>query len=216
MKQIEEQFNKLGLIVEFENGDINIAKQDASKLLKKFNLKSKESIFISTFKLEEGINGLLFSTETIESVVFNGVEHIVDWFFNKSRVIKNWHVTKMKHLEHSSEVIEFRPTLILDKIRKHLIASETIKSGMMNPTKENRRTMIVDNKFAIVYIYLQHSEFIDVVHIASRKKIKFEITGNLIDKKLKSIEVFIISKIGLRLKLRKILENKIKFKLFKK
>lgn len=213
MKTVAKNFEDVGLNVTLENGLINIEKQDAKKLLKKFNLKTKDSIFVETSYIEDiDSNVLVFSSETAEVVVFNGIDIISNWYNSKSLFYKNWETAKTKISEFNPLVAQFRPTLVLDTIRKYLFGHNRIKEAVINPLLETRKEMILDNKFKVIYIYLSHSEVIEISYRKQKDILRLTLTEDNLTEVLESIEHFIESKT----KFKKVLISKLKLGFLKK
>lgn len=213
MKTIIKKFEEVGLNVHLENGLINIGQQDAKGLLKKFNLKTKDSIKVRTSYIKDSdLNVLIFSTDESESVVFNGIDFITTWYNSKSLLYKNWENSKTKIQESNPLVAQFRPTLVLDSIRQYLIGHNIITKAVLNPLEETRKEMILDNKFKVIYIYLNYSEEIEVSYLKQKDILRLVLTEDNLLHITEEITHFIESKT----KFRKILISKLKLGFFKK
>lgn len=213
MKTIIKKFEEVGLNVQLESGLINIEQQDAKGLLKKFNLKTKDSIKVRTSYIKDSdLNVLIFSTDESESVVFNGIDFIITWYNSKSLLYKNWENSKTKIQESNPLVAQFRPTLVLDSIRQYLIGHNVITKAVLNPLVETRKEMILDNKFKVIYIYLNHSEKIEVSYLKQKDILRLALTEDNLLHITEEITNFIESKT----KFRKILISKLKLGFFKK
>lgn len=213
MKTIIKKFEEVGLNVQLESGLINIEQQDAKGLLKKFNLKTKDSIKVRTSYIKDSdLNVLIFSTDKSESVVFNGIDFITTWYNSKSLLYKNWENSKTKIQESNPLVAQFRPTLVLDSIRQYLIGHNVINKAVLNPLEETRKEMILDNKFKVIYIYLNYSEEIEVSYIKQKDILRLALTEDNLLHVTEEITHFIESKT----KFRKILISKLKLGFFKK
>ena len=213
MKTIIKKFEEVGLNVQLESGLINIEQQDAKGLLKKFNLKTKDSIKVRTSYIKDSdLNVLIFSTDESESVVFNGIDFIITWYNSKSLLYKNWENSKTKIQESNPLVAQFRPTLVLDSIRQYLIGHKVITKAVLNPLVETRKEMILDNKFKVIYIYLNHSEKIEVSYLKQKDILRLALTEDNLLHITEEITNFIESKT----KFRKILISKLKLGFFKK
>lgn len=213
MKTIIKKFEEVGLNVQLESGLINIEQQDAKGLLKKFNLKTKDSIKVRTSYIKDSdLNVLIFSTDKSESVVFNGIDFITTWYNSKSLLYKNWENSKTKIQESNPLVAQFRPTLVLDSIRQYLIGHNVITKAVLNPLEETRKEMILDNKFKVIYIYLNYSEEIEVSYIKQKDILRLALTEDNLLHVTEEITHFIESKT----KFRKILISKLKLGFFKK
>ena len=213
MKTIIKKFEEVGLNVQLESGLINIEQQDAKDLLKKFNLKTKDSIKVRTSYIKDSdLNVLIFSTDKSESVVFNGIDFITTWYNSKSLLYKNWENSKTKIQESNPLVAQFRPTLVLDSIRQYLIGHNVITKAVLNPLEETRKEMILDNKFKVIYIYLNYSEEIEVSYIKQKDILRLALTEDNLLHVTEEITHFIESKT----KFRKILISKLKLGFFKK
>ena len=213
MKTIIKKFEEVGLNVQLESGLINIEQQDAKGLLKKFNLKTKDSIKVRTSYIKDSdLNVLIFSTDESESVVFNGIDFITTWYNSKSLLYKNWENSKTKIQESNPLVAQFRPTLVLDSIRQYLIGHNVITKAVLNPLVETRKEMILDNKFKVIYIYLNHSEKIEVSYLKQKDILRLALTEDNLLHITEEIMHFIESKT----KFRKILISKLKLGFFKK
>lgn len=213
MKTIIKKFEEVGLNVQLESGLINIEQQDAKGLLKKFNLKTKDSIKVRTSYIKDSdLNVLIFSTDESESVVFNGIDFIITWYNSKSLLYKNWENSKTKIQESNPLVAQFRPTLVLDSIRQYLIGHNVITKAVLNPLVETRKEMILDNKFKVIYIYLNHSEKIEVSYLKQKDILRLALTEDNLLHITEEIMHFIESKT----KFRKILISKLKLGFFKK
>ena len=213
MKTIIKKFEEVGLNVQLESGLINIEQQDAKGLLKKFNLKTKDSIKVRTSYIKDSdLNVLIFSTDESESVVFNGIDFIITWYNSKSLLYKNWENSKTKIQESNPLVAQFRPTLVLDSIRQYLIGHNVITKAVLNPLVETRKEMILDNKFKVIYIYLNYSEEIEVSYIKQKDILRLALTEDNLLHITEEITNFIESKT----KFRKILISKLKLGFFKK
>ena len=213
MKTIIKKFEEVGLNVQLESGLINIEQQDAKGLLKKFNLKTKDSIKVRTSYIKDSdLNVLIFSTDESESVVFNGIDFIITWYNSKSLLYKNWENSKTKIQESNPLVAQFRPTLVLDSIRQYLIGHNVITKAVLNPLVETRKEMILDNKFKVIYIYLNYSEEIEVSYIKQKDILRLALTEDNLLHITEEITNFIESKT----KFRKILISKLKLGFFNK
>ncbi len=213
MKTIIKKFEEVGLNIQLESGLINIEQQDAKRLLKKFNLKTKDSIKVRTSYIKDSdLNILIFSTDESESVVFNGIDFIITWYNSKSLLYKNWENSKTKIQESNPLVAQFRPTLVLDSIRQYLIGHNVITKAVLNPLVETRKEMILDNKFKVIYIYLNHSEKIEVSYLKQKDILRLALTEDNLLHITEEIMHFIESKT----KFRKILISKLKLGFFKK
>lgn len=213
MKTIIKKFEEVGLNVQLESGLINIEQQDAKGLLKKFNLKTKDSIKVRTSYIKDSdLNVLIFSTDKSESVVFNGIDFITTWYNSKSLLYKNWENSKTKIQESNPLVAQFRPTLVLDSIRQYLIGHNVITKAVLNPLEETRKEMILDNKFKVIYIYLNYSEEIEVSYLKQKDILRLALTEDNLLRITEEITNFIESKT----KFRKILISKLKLGFFKK
>lgn len=213
MKTIIKKFEEVGLNVQLESGLINIEQQDAKGLLKKFNLKTKDSIKVRTSYIKDSdLNVLIFSTDESESVVFNGIDFITTWYNSKSLLYKNWENSKTKIQESNPLVAQFRPTLVLDSIRQYLIGHNVITKAVLNPLEETRKEMILDNKFKVIYIYLNYSEEIEVSYLKQKDILRLALTEDNLLRITEEITNFIESKT----KFRKILISKLKLGFFKK
>lgn len=213
MKTIIKKFEEVGLNVQLESGLINIEQQDAKGLLKKFNLKTKDSIKVRTSYIKDSdLNVLIFSTDESESVVFNGIDFITTWYNSKSLLYKNWENSKTKIQESNPLVAQFRPTLVLDSIRQYLIGHNVITKAVLNPLEETRKEMILDNKFKVIYIYLNYSEEIEVSYLKQKDILRLALTEDNLLHITEEITYFIESKT----KFRKILISKLKLGFFKK
>ena len=213
MKTIIKKFEEVGLNVQLESGLINIEQQDAKGLLKKFNLKTKDSIKVRTSYIKDSdLNVLIFSTDESESVVFNGIDFIITWYNSKSLLYKNWENSKTKIQESNPLVAQFRPTLVLDSIRQYLIGHNVITKAVLNPLEETRKEMILDNKFKVIYIYLNYSEEIEVSYLKQKDILRLALTEDNLLRITEEITNFIESKT----KFRKILISKLKLGFFKK
>ncbi len=213
MKTIIKKFEEVGLNVQLESGLINIEQQDAKGLLKKFNLKTKDSIKVRTSYIKDSdLNVLIFSTDKSESVVFNGIDFITTWYNSKSLLYKNWENSKTKIQESNPLVAQFRPTLVLDSIRQYLIGHKVITKAVLNPLVETRKEMILDNKFKVIYIYLNHSEKIEVSYLKQKDILRLALTEDDLLHITEEITHFIESST----KFRKILISKLKLGFFKK
>lgn len=213
MKTIIKKFEEVGLNVQLESGLINIEQQDAKGLLKKFNLKTKDSIKVRTSYIKDSdLNVLIFSTDESESVVFNGIDFIITWYNSKCLLYKNWENSKTKIQESNPLVAQFRPTLVLDSIRQYLIGHNVITKAVLNPLVETRKEMILDNKFKVIYIYLNHSEKIEVSYLKQKDILRLALTEDNLLHITEEIMHFIESKT----KFRKILISKLKLGFFKK
>ena len=213
MKTIIKKFEEVGLNVQLESGLINIEQQDAKGLLKKFNLKTKDSIKVRTSYIKDSdLNILIFSTDESESVVFNGIDFIITWYNSKSVLYKNWENSKTKIQESNPLVAQFRPTLVLDSIRQYLIGHNVITKAVLNPLVETRKEMILDNKFKVIYIYLNYSEKIEVTYLKQKDILRLALTEDNLLHITEEITHFIESKT----KFRKILISKLKLGFFKK
>ena len=213
MKTIIKKFEEVGLNVQLESGLINIEQQDAKGLLKKFNLKTKDSIKVRTSYIKDSdLNVLIFSTDESESVVFNGIDFIITWYNSKSVLYKNWENSKTKIQESNPLVAQFRPTLVLDSIRQYLIGHNVITKAVLNPLEETRKEMILDNKFKVIYIYLNYSEEIEVSYLKQKDILRLALTEDNLLHITEEIMHFIESKT----KFRKILISKLKLGFFKK
>ena len=213
MKTIIKKFEEVGLNVQLESGLINIEQQDAKGLLKKFNLKTKDSIKVRTSYIKDSdLNVLIFSTDESESVVFNGIDFIITWYNSKSVLYKNWENSKTKIQESNPLVAQFRPTLVLDSIRQYLIGHNVITKAVLNPLEETRKEMILDNKFKVIYIYLNYSEEIEVSYLKQKDILRLALTEDNLLRITEEITNFIESKT----KFRKILISKLKLGFFKK
>ena len=213
MKTIIKKFEEVGLNVQLESGLINIEQQDAKGLLKKFNLKTKDSIKVRTSYIKDSdLNILIFSTDESESVVFNGIDFIITWYNSKSLLYKNWENSKTKIQESNPLVAQFRPTVVLDSIRQYLIGHNVITKAVLNPLVETRKEMILDNKFKVIYIYLNYSEKIEVTYLKQKDILRLALTEDNLLHITEEITHFIESKT----KFRKILISKLKLGFFKK
>ena len=213
MKTIIKKFEEVGLNIQLESGLINIEQQDAKRLLKKFNLKTKDSIKVRTSYIKDSdLNILIFSTDVSESVVFNGIDFITTWYNSKSLLYKNWENSKTKIQESNPLVAQFRPTLVLDSIRQYLIGHNVITKAVLNPLEETRKEMILDNKFKVIYIYLNYSEEIEVSYLKQKDILRLALTEDNLLRITEEITNFIESKT----KFRKILISKLKLGFFKK
>ena len=213
MKTIIKKFEEVGLNVQLESGLINIEQQDAKGLLKKFNLKTKDSINVRTSYIKDSdLNILIFSTDESESVVFNGIDFIITWYNSKSVLYKNWENSKTKIQESNPLVAQFRPTVVLDSIRQYLIGHNVITKAVLNPLVETRKEMILDNKFKVIYIYLNYSEKIEVTYLKQKDILRLALTEDNLLHITEEITHFIESKT----KFRKILISKLKLGFFKK
>ena len=213
MKTIIKKFEEVGLNIQLESGLINIEQQDAKRLLKKFNLKTKDSIKVRTSYIKDSdLNILIFSTDESESVVFNGIDFIITWYNSKSVLYKNWENSKTKIQESNPLVAQFRPTVVLDSIRQYLIGHNVITKAVLNPLVETRKEMILDNKFKVIYIYLNHSEKIEVSYLKQKDILRLALTEDNLLHITEEITHFIESKT----KFRKILISKLKLGFFKK
>ena len=207
MKTIVKKFEEVGLIIKLENGLINIDPQDAKALLKKFNLKTKDSIKVRTSYIKDmDLNVLIFSTDESESVVFNGIDFITTWYNSKSLLYKNWENSKTKIKESNPFVAQFRPTLVLDSIRQYLVGHNIITKAILKPLSETRKEMIIDNKFKVIYIYLNHSEEIEVRYLKQKDYLRLVLTEDNLLHITEEIVHFIESKT----KFRKVLISKLK------
>lgn len=207
MKTIVKKFEEVGLIIKLENGLINIDPQDAKALLKKFNLKTKDSIKVRTSYIKDmDLNVLIFSTDESESVVFNGIDFITTWYNSKSLLYKNWENSKTKIKESNPFVVQFRPTLVLDSIRQYLVGHNIITKAVLKPLVETRKEMILDNKFKVIYIYLNHSEEIEVRYLKQKDSLRLILTEDNLLHVTEEIVHFIESKT----KFRKVLISKLK------
>ena len=207
MKTIIKKFEEVGLNIQLESGLINIEQQDAKRLLKKFNLKTKDSIKVRTSYIKDSdLNILIFSTDESESVVFNGIDFIITWYNSKSVLYKNWENYKTKIQESNPLVAQFRPTLVLDSIRQYLIGHNVITKAVLNPLEETRKEMILDNKFKVIYIYLNYSEEIEVSYLKQKDILRLVLTEDNLLHVTEEITNFIESKT----KFRKILISKLK------
>lgn len=207
MKTIVKKFEEVGLIIKLENGLINIDPQDAKALLKKFNLKTKDSIKVRTSYIKDmDLNVLIFSTDESESVVFNGIDFITTWYNSKSLLYKNWENSKTKIKESNPFVAQFRPTLVLDSIRQYLVGHNIITKAVLKPLSETRKEMIIDNKFKVIYIYLNHSEEIEVRYLKQKDYLRLVLTEDNLLHITEEIVHFIESKT----KFRKVLISKLK------
>ena len=213
MKTIIKKFEEVGLNIQLESGLINIEQQDAKRLLKKFNLKTKDSIKVRTSYIKDSdLNILIFSTDESESVVFNGIDFIITWYNSKSVLYKNWENSKTKIQESNPLVAQFRPTLVLDSIRQYLIGHNIITKAVLNPLEGTRKEMILDNKFKVIYIYLNYSEKIEVTYLKQKDILRLALTEYNLLHITEEITHFIESKT----KFRKILISKLKLGFFKK
>ena len=213
MKIIIKKFEEVGLNIQLESGLINIEQQDAKRLLKKFNLKTKDSINVRTSYIKDSdLNILIFSTDESESVVFNGIDFIITWYNSKSVLYKNWENSKTKIQESNPLVAQFRPTVVLDSIRQYLIGHNVITKAVLNPLVETRKEMILDNKFKVIYIYLNYSEEIEVTYLKQKYILRLALTEDNLLHVTEEITHFIESKT----KFRKILISKLKLGFFKK
>ena len=213
MKTIIKKFEEVGLNIQLESGLINIEQQDAKRLLKKFNLKTKDSINVRTSYIKDSdLNILIFSTDESESVVFNGIDFIITWYNSKSVLYKNWENSKTKIQESNPLVAQFRPTVVLDSIRQYLIGHNVITKAVLNPLVETRKEMILDNKFKVIYIYLNYSEKIEVTYLKQKDILRLALTEDNLLHITEEITHFIESKT----KFRKILISKLKLGFFKK
>ena len=195
MKTIIKKFEEVGLNVQLESGLINIEQQDAKGLLKKFNLKTKDSIKVRTSYIKDSdLNVLIFSTDESESVVFNGIDFITTWYNSKSLLYKNWENSKTKIQESNPLVAQFRPTLVLDSIRQYLIGHNIITKAVLNPLEETRKEMILDNKFKVIYIYLNYSEEIEVSYLKQKDILRLALTEDNLLRITEEITNFIESK----------------------
>ena len=207
MKTIVKKFEEVGLIIKLENGLINIDQQDAKALLKKFNLKTKDSIKVKTSYIKDmDLNVLIFSTDESESVVFNGIDFITTWYNSKSLLYKNWENSKAKIKESNPLVAQFRPTIVLDSIRQYLVGHNIITNAIIKPLLETRKEMILDNKFKVIYIYLNHSEEIEVRYLKQKDSLRLVLTEDNLLHITEEIVHFIESKT----KFRKVLISKLK------
>ena len=207
MKTIVKKFEEVGLIIKLENGLINIDQQDAKVLLKKFNLKTKDSIKVKTSYIKDmDLNVLIFSTDESESVVFNGIDFITTWYNSKSLLYKNWENSKAKIKESNPLVAQFRPTIVLDSIRQYLVGHNIITNAVIKPLLDTRKEMILDNKFKVIYIYLNHSEEIEVRYLKQKDSLRLSLTEDNLLHITEEIVHFIESKT----KFRKILISKLK------
>lgn len=207
MKTIVKKFEEVGLIIKLENGLINIDPQDAKALLKKFNLKTKDSIKVRTSYIKDmDLNVLIFSTDESESVVFNGIDFITTWYNSKSLLYKNWENSKTKIKESNPFVAQFRPTLVLDSIRQYLVGHNIITKAVLKPLSETRKEMIIDNKFKVIYIYLNYSEEIEVRYLKQKDYLRLVLTEDNLLHITEEIVHFIESKT----KFRKVLISKLK------
>ena len=207
MKTIVKKFEEVGLIIKLENGLINIDQQDAKVLLKKFNLKTKDSIKVKTSYIKDmDLNVLIFSTDESESVVFNGIDFITTWYNSKSLLYKNWENSKAKIKESNPLVAQFRPTIVLDSIRQYLVGHNIITNAVIKPLLDTRKEMILDNKFKVIYIYLNHLEEIEVRYLKQKDSLRLSLTEDNLLHITEEIVHFIESKT----KFRKILISKLK------
>jgi len=207
MKTIVKKFEEVGLIVKLENGLINIDQQDAKALLKKFNLKTKDSIKVKTSYIKDmDLNVLIFSTDESESVVFNGIDFITTWYNSKSLLYKNWENSKAKIKESTPLVAQFRPTIVLDSIRQYLVGHNIITNAVIKPLLDTRKELILDNKFKVIYIYLNHSEEIEVRYLKQKDSLRLVLTEDNLLHVTEEIVHFIESKT----KFRKVLISKLK------
>lgn len=207
MKTIVKKFEEVGLIIKLENGLINIDQQDAKALLKKFNLKTKDSIKVKTSYIKDmDLNVLIFSTDESESVVFNGIDFITNWYNSKSLLYKNWENSKAKIKESNPLVAQFRPTIVLDSIRQYLVGHNIITNAVIKPLLDTRKEMILDNKFKVIYIYLNHSEEIEVRYLKQKDSLRLSLTED----NLLHITEEIVHFIELKTKFRKVLISKLK------
>lgn len=207
MKTIVKKFEEVGLIIKLENGLINIDQQDAKVLLKKFNLKTKDSIKVKTSYIKDmDLNVLIFSTDESESVVFNGIDFITTWYNSKSLLYKNWENSKAKIKESNPLVAQFRPTIVLDSIRQYLVGHNIITNAVIKPLLDTRKEMILDNKFKVIYIYLNHSEEIEVRYLKQKDSLRLSLTED----NLLHITEEIVHFIELKTKFRKVLISKLK------
>lgn len=207
MKTIVKKFEEVGLIIKLENGLINIDQQDAKALLKKFNLKTKDSIKVKTSYIKDiDLNVLIFSTDESESVVFNGIDFITTWYNSKSLLYKNWENSKVKIKESNPLVAQFRPTIVLDSIRQYLVGHNIITNAVIKPLFDTRKEMILDNKFKVIYIYLNHSEEIEVRYLKQKDSLRLSLTEDNLLHVTEEIVHFIESKT----KFRKVLISKLK------
>lgn len=207
MKTIVKKFEEVGLIIKLENGLINIDQQDAKVLLKKFNLKTKDSIKVKTSYIKDmDLNVLIFSTDESESVVFNGIDFITTWYNSKSLLYKNWENSKAKIKESNPLVAQFRPTIVLDSIRQYLVGHNIITNAVIKPLLDTRKEMILDNKFKVIYIYLNHSEEIEVRYLKQKDSLRLSLTEDNLLHITEEIVHFIESKT----KFRKVLISKLK------
>lgn len=207
MKTIVKKFEEVGLIVKLENGLINIDQQDAKALLKKFNLKTKDSIKVKTSYIKDmDLNVLIFSTDESESVVFNGIDFITTWYNSKSLLYKNWENSKAKIKESNPLVAQFRPTIVLDSIRQYLVGHNIITNAVIKPLLDTRKELILDNKFKVIYIYLNHSEEIEVRYLKQKDSLRLVLTEDNLLHVTEEIVHFIESKT----KFRKVLISKLK------
>ena len=207
MKTIVKKFEEVGLIIKLENGLINIDQQDAKALLKKFKLKTKDSIKVKTSYIKDiDLNVLIFSTDESESVVFNGIDFITTWYNSKSLLYKNWENSKAKIKESNPLVAQFRPTIVLDSIRQYLVGHNIITNAVIKPLLDTRKEMILDNKFKVIYIYLNHLEEIEVRYLKQKDSLRLSLTEDNLLHITEEIVHFIESKT----KFRKILISKLK------
>ena len=207
MKTIVKKFEEVGLIIKLENGLINIDQQDAKVLLKKFNLKTKDSIKVKTSYIKDmDLNVLIFSTDESESVVFNGIDFITTWYNSKSLLYKNWENSKAKIKESNPLVAQFRPTIVLDSIRQYLVGHNIITNAVIKPLLDTRKEMILDNKFKVIYIYLNYSEEIEVSYLKQKDILRLALTEDNLLHITEEIVHFIESKT----KFRKVLISKLK------
>lgn len=207
MKTIIKKFEEVGLQVELSNKLINLKQQDAKALLKKFNLKTKDAIKVKTKYIKEiDSNVLVFSTDESEEVVFSGIDFIISWYDAKSLLYKNWENSKSRISESNPFVAQFRPTLVLDSIKKKLIENKVIKGGILKPLIDNRKEMVLDSKFTIIYIYLNHTEAIEVSYLKQKDKLNLFLTDENLSEVYEEIKHFIESKT----KFRKVLLSKLK------
>ncbi len=207
MKTIVKKFEEVGLIIKLENGLINIDQQDAKALLKKFKLKTKDSIKVKTSYIKDiDLNVLIFSTDESESVVFNGIDFITTWYNSKSLLYKNWENSKVKIKESNPLVAQFRPTIVLDSIRQYLVGHNIITNAVIKPLFDTRKEMILDNKFKVIYIYLNHSEEIEVRYLKQKDSLRLSLTEDNLLHVTEEIVHFIESKT----KFRKVLISKLK------
>lgn len=207
MKTIVKKFEEVGLIIKLENGLINIDQQDAKVLLKKFNLKTKDSIKVKTSYIKDmDLNILIFSTDESESVVFNGIDFITTWYNSKSLLYKNWENSEAKIKESNPLVAQFRPTIVLDSIRQYLVGHNIITNAVIKPLLDTRKEMILDNKFKVIYIYLNHSEEIEVRYLKQKDSLRLSLTEDNLLHITEEIVHFIESKT----KFRKVLISKLK------